>query len=213
MKKTVLILAYCCMTGQSEIPSFAQSLSSISVGDKSSRLDPLGVPPTHEQKMGPHTAVRFELPDGNSLSATYRNSDGTIVFLESDWGGKKSGSFSGFRDFRFGLTSLRDIRSVLGHNGMSFVNGPGTSLTDAGDLIMFNSFEIAKSSIVVTVISKLGAQRLSELSEVYGDQSTAKMISKEAKLDAIIIADMEYRSGIWGDEIVRDGQYLRITRE
>ena len=192
-------------------PAMAQSLSTIRVGDSASQLETLGVSAISKQKMGPHTAILFELPDGNYLSATYRNSDGKIVFLESDWGEKQSGSFTDFRSFKFGITSLNDIRQELGHNGMSFVNGPGTNLTAEGDLVMFNSYEVAGSAVVVTVINKITAKRLIELSKTHGEEKTDSLIGKEAKLDAVIIADNDYLSGIWGNEVTRDKGYKRIA--
>ncbi len=191
------------------VPAMSQSLSTIKVGDSATQLETLGVPATSEQKMGPHTAIRFELPDGNSLSATYRNRDGLIVFLESDWGGSQSGSFTDFRNFKFGITSLNDIRQELGHNGMLFVKGPGMS-SEAGDLIVFNSYEIDGSSVVVTVVNKIAAERLTELRKTYGDEKTASLIGKEARLDAIIVADMDYLVGIWGDELMKDKNYRTI---
>lgn len=191
----------------------SQSLSTISIGDGFARLEALGVPAVSQQKMGPHTAIRFELPDGNSLSATYRNSDGVIVFLESDWGGKHSGSFTDFRDFKFGVTSLSDIREVLGHNGMAFVNGPGMSVNETGDLIAVNSFELTNSTLVVTFITKVDSETLNRLRQRNNGQEAASFIGESAVLDAIILADMNYLSGIWDDKIVRDSQYRRITWE
>lgn len=188
----------------------AQSLSTIRVGDNVSKLETLGVPATARQVMGPHTAVKFEQPDGNYLSATYRNSDGAIVFVETDWGGLQSGSFTDFRNFKFGSTSLSDIRKELGHNGMAFVKGPTTTLTDAGDLVNFNSYEVSGSNVAVTVVTKITADRLKSLRNEYGDDKAAKLIGQEAKLDSIIIADMDYLTGIWGSELMRDNGYKKI---
>lgn len=202
----VVALLHCFIGGVGN----AQSLSSIKIGDSESQLETLGTPAVSKQRMGPHTAVKFELPDGNSLSATFRNSDGVIVFLESDWGGQQSGSFSDFRNFKFGSTSLDEIRAELGHNGMSFLNGPNTTLTETGDLVTFNTYELSRSDVAVTLITKIAASRLKVLRDRYGDEKAATLIGQEAKLDSIIIADMNYLTGIWGKELVRDKNYRRI---
>ena len=147
-----LIVAAAMLSSQAGV---CQSMSGIRIGDDISSLSQLNTEAIAQQTIGPHTALKFELPDGNTLSVTYRTSTGKIVYLETDWAGKQSGSFSDFRDFRFGETTLEQIRSAAGHNGMGFLNGPGTSLTDDGGLVAFNSYDLAIGDLVVTFVTKV----------------------------------------------------------
>ena len=195
--------------GMSIISANAQSMSGLRIGDDISTLSKIGSEPIAKQAMGPHTAIKFELPDGNALSITYRDSSGQIVYLETDWGQKQSGSFSDFHDFRFGETTLAEIRSALGHNGMAFIHGPGPNLTEDGGLVSVNSYELSTGSLVVAFVTKIDKEHLAEFSKMT-EEAKLEAFGSASRLDAIILSDRNYLEGIWGKEKLYDDGYRPI---
>ena len=184
-------------------------MSGLRIGEDIATLSKTGSEPIAKQTMGPHTAVKIELPDGNALSVTYRDLSGEIVYLETDWGQKQAGSFSDFRDFRFGETTLNEIRSALGHNGMAFVHGPGPNLTEDGGLVSVNSYELSAGNLVVAFVTKINKERLAEFSKMT-EEAKLEAFGSASKLDAIILSDRSYLEGIWGKEKMYDDGYHPI---
>jgi len=90
--------------------AFCQSLSGLKVGDDLSTTTSLNADPNDTTNMGPFSVNKWTLPDGNSLSVTAKVKTQKIVFIECDWNGSDSGTFSDFPDFYFGRTSLNEIR-------------------------------------------------------------------------------------------------------
>ncbi len=75
----------------------SQSLSGVRIGDdRLSVAERIGFPPARASRSGPFSFAKWVLEDGNEFSVTARNSDGKIVYIESDWGGKQFGSGTDF---------------------------------------------------------------------------------------------------------------------
>lgn len=193
------IVAFVFLQAVSSGKAFGQQLSGLSVGDNISQTESLGFAPSEVNRSGAFVIAKWEMPDGNSLSVTAL-ADGTIVYLESDWGHGISGRFTDFPGIVFGKTSLRDIRNLTGSNGFCFT-GTGCVSDSGNGVINFNSYGISeKPDVVVTFIT-------------VSEYATAANGNEDALLDAIIVAYKPYLHGIWGEETISDPKYNPITVE
>jgi len=181
----------------------AQSLSGIHIGDNIRVTARIGSSPVANSRSGPFTMMKWGLEDGNDLSITAIDG-GTIVYLESDWGGRQGGSYTDFPGFYYGRTTLAEIRQKLGSNG--FVFGDRTvKLAPDGSILTFNSYEISgNDNTDVTFINKIS-------------KSEAKIIkyhpnefASSAKLVSVILGYPECLRNIWGSQLVFDPAYQKI---
>lgn len=180
--------------------ALAQSLSGLSLGDPVAKTKELGTRPVATEQMGPFTIQKWAQSDGNELSVTAIRNSGRIVYLESNWGGSQSGSFTDFDSFTYGETTLVDIRKKLGSNGFAYKSRPG-AMQIPGGVIMLNSYEIAsRPGTVVTFITKVSGRNLRS-----PDPASV------AKLDTIIIGDANYLDGLWGKEKLYDKAYRKVN--
>lgn len=143
-------------------------------------------------------ATKFRTENGNDFSITYEY--GKIVYMENDWSQKANGTRPLHSDFSFGKTSVADIKSKFSSYGFVYEHRQFIE-TDMG-LITFNCYEFdSTNNEVLVLISKL------HLDEESTDKETT---DKDFKLDAVIIADMEYLDRIWGADKSFYDNYKKI---
>jgi hypothetical protein len=180
----------------------AQSLSGVHIGDNIRVTARLGAPPKSKSQSGPFIMQKWELEDGNDLSVT-TTKGGTIVYIETDWGGGQGGAYSDFPGFYYGRTTLDGIRKTLGSNGFAFGDRTAMRSPD-GSIVFFNSYGISGNDDVIvsfiTSISKNEASRLGKSGE----------IESYATLKSIILGYPEYLRNIWGSQLVYDPAYQKI---
>jgi hypothetical protein len=142
--------------------------------------------------------TRYRTENGNDFSVSVEN--GKIVFMENDWLQQPSGTAPLFSNLTFGQTSLKDIRTLFGSNGYTYVRRE--NMTTGSDLVEFNCFEFDSSNneVLVTITKASLDANLTEES-----------IPENLKLDAIIIADKKYMDEIWGSKKVYDTGYRKIN--
>jgi hypothetical protein len=188
---------------------YCQSLSSLKVGDDLSATTSLNADPANTTNMGPFSVNKWTLPDGNSLSVTSKIKTQKIVFIECDWNGSDSGSFSDFPDFYFGRTSLNEIRRQLRSNGFTFKDIGGVRPADDGGIALLNSYSIEDyPTVIVTFVTKIGLDDMKALKDAKLGESR---VGDAAKLNAIIIADPSYLGTIWGNNRTYDPRYVDIN--
>ena len=179
-------------------------MSGIAVGDKISATSKLGVLPSATERMGPFTAQKWQLPNGNELSATALSETGEIVYLESNWGGVESGARSDFPGFEYGRTDLAAIREALGSNGFAIAGRMAEPLSD-GAMALFNAYELAgDEGPVVVFVTKVAA------SDVPAARAAPQRLSEFARLDTIILSNPGYLEATWGPERTYDPAYRPI---
>jgi len=143
--------------------------------------------------------IKFRTENGNDLSFTMKK--GKIVYMENDWLHEANGKKPLFSGFRFGETSLRDIRKTLGTNG--FTHTDHAAFTSETELIEFNCFEFdsPNNEIFATVTTC-----------PLDTSITESTIADSLKLAAVIICDKGYLDNIWGEKKVYDdkGHYKKI---
>jgi hypothetical protein len=144
------------------------------------------------------TMMKFRTANGNDFSVTTKN--GKIVYMENDWLQGESGKTPLFSNFRFGETSLHDIRKAFGTNGFTHKNHEAFS-TDK-EVIEFNCFEIdsPNKEIFATVTTVPIAAKVNE-----------ENVADSLKLAAVILCDKAYLDEIWGKQKLYDsGNYKKI---
>jgi hypothetical protein len=156
--------------------------------------------------MGPHTIEKYKLSGGNELSVTYHRASGKIVYLETDWGGETAGAFSDFEGFKFGKTTLSEIRTKLGSNGMSFKDRPPATPTTDGGLALFNSYEVNGSGTIATFVTSFSAATVKSIKEKGSDPN----IGDIATLEAVIVGEKVYLETIWGSDKLTSPNYSAI---
>lgn len=144
-----------------------------------------------------NSMIKFKTKDGNDLSVTTIN--GKIVYLENDWMQNKKSNTPLFSNFKFGETTLKEIRKNLGSNGFTY-KSRGSYITDT-NVFLFNSFDLdSKNNEVMVLITKVSVK----------ENITEENLASLAKLDAIIIADKDYLNETWGKEKVFDSNYKKV---
>jgi len=187
---------------------FAQEISGIRVGDPPSVLQKLGLKPIATDDQASKKAVKYKLANGNELSVTYDGRANKIVYIESDWSEDQKGAESGFPGFKFGVTTLEDIRKTNGSNGFTY-QGMGMNRTEDG-LVAFNAYQVKdKPDLVVVFVTTLNAV---ELRKNIGNRDPVEAdVPKNLKLDALILADENYLDEIWGKEKIYDKENKPIS--
>jgi len=177
--------------------SLAQSIAGIHIGDPSSVLDKLNLKPTARDRIGSMDTVKYKLDNGNELSVTHESLAGRIVYLECDWNRNAESVATDFPGFKFGVTTLEEIRIANGSNGFSYKSHAMN--TAAGELYTFNSYNIKDKpgliAVFVTALNIAESRKRRNNREPGGED-----IAKNLTLDAVILAEETYLDGIWGKE-------------
>jgi hypothetical protein len=188
--------------------SFAQSIAGIHVGEPASVLGKLNLKPTARDHIGPMDTVKYKLDNGNELSVTHESPAGRIVYLECDWNRNAVSVSADFPGFKFGVTTLEEIRIANGSNGFSFKSNAMN--TARGELFTFNAYNIKEKPGLIAVF--VTALNIAELRKRRNNKEPgAEDIAKSLKLDAVILAEETYLDGIWGKEKVYDKEAKPIS--
>ncbi|TSA52744.1 MAG: J domain-containing protein, partial [Nitrosomonadaceae bacterium] len=189
---------YRIVTGQLSPPVIEPgkySMSGISIGADISSLSVMGVPPSAREDMGRYVTENYPLSDGNELRVAYARDETKIVYLETHWGGSKSGTTTDLEGFTYGKTTLRDLTDRIGSNGYTHSARTAAHFSEEGTRIMLNSYELEETGAqVVTFVTKIPPERVAYLNE----NKAGARADKEFKLVAIILADPSYLDEVWG---------------
>jgi hypothetical protein len=144
--------------------------------------------------------IKYRTQNGNDLSVTV--DEDKIVMMENDRVPGAEGDEPLFSNFKFGKTSLADIRKACGSNGYTY--DQRVNMTTDSELIEFNCFEFdsPNNEVLVTITKASLDQDLS------GDK-----IPQSLKLDGIIIADAQFMEAIWGKRKHYASNYKKITAD
>lgn len=180
----------------------AQSLSGIKVGDPPSVLEKLNLEPLATEEHGAMKVVKFKLPNGNELSVTSR--ENRIIYIENDWSLRPEGAATDISGFKFGLTTLEEIRRVNGSNGFNWKSTLMQRVEDR--IVTFNAYHIKgkpnQAAVFVTGVSVAHAKKT---------MSDSSEMAKFLKLEAIILAEEDYLDELWGEEKLYDKDVKPIT--
>lgn len=133
---------------------------------------------------------------------------GRIVYLECDWNRNAEGVATDFPGFKFGVTTLEEIRIANGSNGFSYKRNAMN--TAGGELFTFNAYSIKdKPGLIAVFVTALNIAELRKLRD--NKEPGAEDVAKNLRLDAVILAEETYLDGIWGKEKVYDKQSKPIS--
>ena len=192
-----LILINICFVANS------QSLSKVEIGNHADSLKDLKLYLIATDQIGDYSLRKFRLNNGNYLSVTYKTSTQRIIFVEVD-SSRGSIEKSSFRDFFYGLTTLAEIRQVLGSNGCNYHNY-GVIETPRG-IAFINAYQIRSNSEVIGVfISHLNS------SDFQIAKKNPDKIAELATLYSIILSEENYLNEIWGQLQGCDPSYEPIN--
>jgi hypothetical protein len=178
----------------------AQSLAGLQIGDAAKRLEKFGAAVAAAPD-GEFLNQKWTLTNGNDLAVS-TTTDGHLVYLEFDWGGKDDDPGCDLPGLKFGATTLADLRKRFGSDGFGFQNR-SSALEVRDGLVMMNSYEVGTN--VVTFITKV-SQLDYATAKAAGDK---RDLAGEAKLDAIMISDKDYALTQWGNRVY-DLDYKKI---
>jgi hypothetical protein len=181
----------------------SQSLSKVEIGNHADSLKDLELDLIATDKIGGYSSRKFRLNNGNFLSVTYETSTQRIVFIEV-YSSRSSIEESNFRDFSYGLTTLAEIRQMLGSNGCAY-HHDGVIETPRG-IAFINAYQIRNNSGIMGVfISHLNSSDFQVINK------NPDKIAELATLDSIILSEENYLNQIWGQQQGCDPDYEPIN--
>ncbi|HTE01037.1 MAG TPA: hypothetical protein VK668_17220 [Mucilaginibacter sp.] len=170
------------------------SMHGIKINDPKSSLKKIRL----EVMASDETMTRYRTENGNDLSVTI--SDDKVVYMENDWLHEVKGVKPLFSVFKFGETTLRQIRKAFGTNGFTYVQR--NDLVTETDIVEFNCFELdSPNNEVLVIITKAPLK----------PEPTEANLADKLKLESIVIADKKYLDSIWGSDKTFDPQYKKIN--
>ena len=200
-RAAIPVLAFLALTAGTQ----AQTLNGISIGEEIEAASKFAGKPTAKVAAGAHEEVTWRLPDGNKLALATHPGNGRIAYVEETWGGRPDGRPADFPGFKYGETTLADIRKHAENNGFAFVERLLDERPDG--LRLFNSYEVeGRPGLVVTFVTKMSltdAQRLKS-------KQDGVDINRSARLDSIILSDAGYLESIWGQAKLKGKKYKPI---
>jgi hypothetical protein len=141
--------------------------------------------------------TKYRTDNGNNFSVIIKN--GQIVFMENEWLFLKNGKTPLITKFKFGETSVKEIKKVFGTNG--FVYKKRLFIKTESDMVQYYYFEIDSPNNEILALE----------TKVWLDNPklTWYNIEEYLILDDIIIADKEYLDEIWGS----DKEYFDVIKK
>ena len=183
----------------------AQTLNGIRIGQDIATASQIAGKPTSRVAVGPHEEIRWRLSDGNKFALATDPVNGRIAYAEETWGGRPDGKLADFPGFRYGETTLADIRMHAQNNGFAFVERLLDEKPDG--LRLFNAYEVEGSpGLVVTFVTRMSTRDTQRLK---GKQESVD-INRAATLDGIILGEANYLESIWGQAKLKVKNYKPI---
>lgn len=173
------------------------SMLGLKINDSEKAVEQIKLQIIASDKSSKNQMVKFRTENGNDFSITTRK--GKVVYMENDWLQNPQGRTPLITNFRFGETSLKDIRNSFGTNGFTYSDR--SYLKTQTDLIMFNCFELdSPNNEVLVTITKISLNA----------EVTESNVAENLKLDALILSDSKFLDQLWGKKKVYDKNYKRI---
>lgn len=200
IKASVLALALAVLFTSAQ----AQSLSGIKVGDPPSVLEKLNLEPLAREEHGAMKVMKFRLPNGNELSVTYNSQENRIIYIENDWSMRPEGTATDIPAFKFGVTTLEEIRRVNGSNGFNWKSTVMQQIEDR--IVTFNAYQIkGKPNQVAVFVTGVS------VAHVKDSKAKPSEMAKLFKLEAVILAEENYLDELWGEEKLYDKDIKPIS--
>lgn len=184
----------------------AQVVAGHSIGEDRAKLD--GV--AWQNSFGGYVDGNFMATNGVEVLATSEQSTGKLVRLEAKWDGKGLRQLAYFSDFRFGQTTLADIKKRFGNLGLLPAGGSSVLSTPDGSVTISNFYEVSGSKTIATFVTNIGQAELLGLKRRHGADAYAHM-ETVATLHSMAISDAVYFKNLRGATSIADVGYSPIA--
>ncbi len=184
----------------------AQVVAGHSIGEDRDKLDGFA----WQNSFGGYVDGTSKAANGVEVSATTERSTGRLVRLEAKWDGKGLRQLAYFSDFRFGQTTLADIKKRFGNLGLLPAGGSSVLSTPDGGVTVSNFYEISGSKTIATFVTKIGRAELLDLKRRHGADAYAHMATV-ATLHSMAISDTVYFKNLRGATSAADVGYSPIA--
>ncbi len=184
----------------------AQVVAGHSIGEDRNKLDGIA----WQNSFGGYVDGKFKAANGIEVSATSEQSTGKLVRLEAKWDGKGLRQLAYFSDFRFGQTTLADIKKRFGNLGLLPAGGSSVLSTPDGGVTISNFYEISGSTTIATFVTKIGRAALLDLKRRHGADTYTHM-ETVATLNSMAISDAVYFKNLRGTTSIADVGYSPIA--
>ncbi len=186
-----------------------QTIEDLTPGNDKAALWPFGKPKETKTSAG-YTTNRYLLPSGAELSATFDISTSQIVALEESWAGNDNGPSAGFSDFRFGRTTLTDLRSRMASNGILYKNVTPVGADQSGAVNFSSFYDVTSSENVVRFVTSIDRAALGKLGNRYGERAY-DYTGSAALLRSVTVATREYLERSTGTDRILDSRYASVS--
>ncbi|WP_234893716.1 hypothetical protein [Agrobacterium vitis] len=184
----------------------AQVVAGHSIGEDRNKLDGFA----WQNSFGGYVDGEFKAANGVEVSATSEQSTGKLVRLEAKWDEKGLRQLAYFSDFRFGQTTLANIKKRFGNLGLLPAGGSSVLSTPDGGVTISNFYEISGSKTIATFVTKIGRAELLDLKRRHGADAYAHM-ETFATLHSMAISDAVYFKNLRGTTSIADVGYSPIA--
>ncbi len=184
----------------------AQVVAGHSIGEDRGKLDGIA----WQNSFVGYVDGKFMAANGVEVSATFEQSTGKLVRLEAKWDGKGLRQLAYFSDFRFGQTTLADIKKRFGNLGLLPAGGSSVLSTPDGGVTISNFYEVSGSKTIATFVTNIGRGELLGLKRRHGADAYAHM-ETVATLHSMAISDAVYFKNLRGATSIADIGYSPIA--
>jgi hypothetical protein len=190
-------------------PLSAQSLEGFHLGDDKAVLQRLGTAATTKAD-GAFTTLTFHRDNGVELEATYQKPSNRLVALRASWNQTGEGPSAYYGNFIFGKTSLAELRSQTGANGILYRLKPQVAASSSGMINIVSYYDVTATDYVASFVTSISRDEVKRLKVQY-NQDAYLNAATSAKLSAIGISRREYLEKSEGSDRALDDGYKPIS--
>ncbi|MGR9268153.1 hypothetical protein ACU8OQ_12375 [Rhizobium leguminosarum] len=189
--------------------SGAQSIEGFRLGDDKITLQRLGVP-SETKADGAFTTLMYHGSDGVDLKATYQKPSNLLVALQATWPKDAEGPSTGYGDLTFGKTSLSEIRSQMGSNGILYGSQSPVIASSNGGISILSYFDVSGTDTVATFVTSINSDEAARIKATFGAEAYKHALAA-AKLRTISVSRREYLENSQGTKRTLDIGYRAIS--
>lgn len=141
--------------------------------------------------------IQWKLPNSNRFAVSYNSEQDRIRKIDLEWGGGSNGKDVGISDFRFGETSLQEIRDRLGSNGFSYASK--VMYTNDEGIVTLNAFELKDTPAIIVVFETLISNATkAKIDFLPREKQVLGAIGDKFILIGVSVADEVFLDDEWG---------------
>lgn len=152
---------------------------------------------------GPVKHIVWRLENDNIFSVAYDSVQDRVLRITLDWGGKHNGREISISDFKFGETTLQDIRDTFESNGFSYARRVMSPQEDG--IVTYNAFELQDTPTIIIVFKTFLSYDVKQLiDQLPAEQQVLGALGPHFRLIGIIVADESHLDETWGENKIYD---------